>query len=59
MEETYLKVLLMDHNQKVKDQDHQRANFPDKMEKDKVKILDLLKVKMEKQIQYPNFNTPC
>ena len=46
-----VKVLLMDHNQKVKDQDHQRAKFPNKMEKDKVKILDLLKVKMEKQIQ--------
>jgi hypothetical protein len=37
--------LLMDHYQKAKDQDHQRANFPDKMEKVKVKI------KMENQIQ--------
>jgi len=46
-----VKVLLKDHNQKTKDQDHQRGNFPEKMEKAKVKILDLLKIKMEKQIQ--------
>jgi len=48
-----VKILLMDHNLKEKDQDHQRANFLDKMEKVKVKILDLkeIKIKMEIQIQ--------
>ena len=48
-----VKILLMDHNLKEKDQDHQRANFLDKMEKVKVKILDLkeIKIKMESQIQ--------
>jgi hypothetical protein len=48
-----VKILLMDHNLKEKDQDHQRANFLDKMEKVKVKILDLqkIKIKMENQIQ--------
>jgi hypothetical protein len=44
-----VKVLLMDHNQKAKDQDHQRASFPEKMKKVKVRILDLLKIKMENQ----------
>ena len=49
--------LLMDHYQKAKDQDHQRANFPDKMEKVKVKIkmenqnLTGKMAKMENQIQ--------
>ena len=48
-----VKILQMDHNLKEKDQDHQRANFLDKMEKVKVKILDLkeIKIKMESQIQ--------
>ena len=48
-----VKILLMDHNLKEKDQDHQRANFLDKMEKVKVKILDLkeIKIKMDSQIQ--------
>ena len=48
-----VKILLMDHNLKEKDQDHQRANFLDKMEKVKVKILDLkeIKIKMESRIQ--------
>jgi len=48
-----VKILQMDHNLKEKDQDHQRANFLDKMEKVKVKILDLqkIKIKMENQIQ--------
>jgi hypothetical protein len=48
-----VKILPMDHYLKKKDQDHQRENFLDKMEKVKVKILDLqkIKIKMENQIQ--------
>jgi hypothetical protein len=53
MEKVKVKILLMDHNLKEKDQDHQRANYLDKIEKVKVKILDLkeIKIKMESQIQ--------
>jgi hypothetical protein len=48
-----VKILPMDHYLKKRDQDHQRENFLDKMEKVKVKILDLqkIKIKMENQIQ--------
>jgi len=59
--------LLMDHYQKAKNQDHQRENFPDKMEKVKVKIKmenkiqnlmekmenQIVKIKMENQYQNP------